>query len=321
MFTLTSASRAAATLLLAGACANALACSACGCTLNADWATQGLSRRTGLTADLRYDFFNQDDLRRGTGRADRASFQLPSDEEIQQHTVNRNATLTLDYGITSDWGVTLTLPWLERRHTTIAEGDTDISSSRSSSIGDVRVVARYTGFADAQDWGLQLGLKLPSGDSRGVHFDAGPQQGEMLDRGLQPGTGSTDLLVGAFKFGAIGETADWFGQALLQIPVASDRAFRPGIGANLTAGVRYRGFDAVVPQVQFNSRIERRETGSDADTPNSGATLVYFSPGATFNLTSATSLYLFGQVPVYQRVNGLQLEPKWSVSAGVHAAF
>ena len=185
----------------------------------------------------------------------------------------------------------------------------------------MRVVARYTGFADAQDWGLQLGLKLPSGDSRGVHFDAGPQQGEMLDRGLQPGTGSTDLLVGAFKFGAIGETADWFGQALLQIPVASDRAFRPGVGANLTAGVRYRGFDAVVPQVQFNSRIERRESGSDADTPNSGATLVYFSPGATFNLTSATSLYLFGQVPVYQRVNGLQLEPKWSVSAGVHAAF
>ena len=112
MFTLSSASRAAATLLLALASADTFACSACGCTLNADWATQGLSRRTGLTADLRYDFFNQDDLRRGTGRADRASFQLPSDEEIQQHTVNRNATLTLDYGITSDWGVTLTLPWL-----------------------------------------------------------------------------------------------------------------------------------------------------------------------------------------------------------------
>ena len=299
----------------------ALACSACGCTLNADWATQGLTSRTGLTADLRYDFFNQDDLRSGTGRVDRAALALPNDVEIQQHTVNRIGTLTLDYGLTSDWGVTLMLPWISRSHTTIAEGDTDISSSRSSSLGDVRVLARYMGLSEAQDWGLQFGLKLPTGDSHGVDFDAGPQQGAMLDRGLQPGTGSTDLLVGAFKFGAIGETADWFGQALLQVPIASDRAFKPGVGANLTAGIRYRGFETVVPQLQFNSRIERRETGSDADTPNSGQTLVYLSPGATFNVSQKTSVYLFGQVPVYQRVNGYQLEPKWSVSAGVHAAF
>jgi hypothetical protein len=217
--------------------------------------------------------------------------------------------------------VTLTLPWVERRHTTIAEGDSAISSSRSDGVGDVRVIARYTGLSEGRDWGLQFGLKLPTGDSHGVRFDGGPQQGEMLDRGLQSGTGSTDLLVGAFKFGAFSETADWFGQALLQIPVSADRAFKPGVGANLTAGVRYRGFESVVPQLQVNSRIERRETGSEADTPNSGATLVYLSPGATFNVTQRTSVYLFGQVPVYQRVNGYQLEPRWSVSAGVHAAF
>jgi hypothetical protein len=321
MTSLTFVSRIAATLLLAAASADALACSACGCTLNADWATQGLTSRTGLTADLRYDYFNQDDLRSGTGRVDRAALVLPNDQEIQQHTINRNATLTLDYGLTSDWGITLTLPWLQRRHTTIAPGDTDISNSRSDSLGDVRVLARYTGLSEGRDWGLQFGLKLPSGDSHGVNFDAGPQQGEMLDRGLQAGTGSTDLLIGAFQFGAVSETVDWFGQALLQIPVMADRAFRPGIGANVTAGVRYRGFDVVVPQVQLNSRIERHETGSEADTPNSGASLVYFSPGATFNLSQRTSVYLFGQVPVYQRVTGYQLEPKWSVSAGVHAAF
>ena len=48
---------------------------------------------------------------------------------------------------------------------------------------------------------------------------------------------------------------------------------------------------------------------------------MYFSPGATFSVGPKTSVYLFGQVPVYQRVNGMQLEPKWSLSAGVHAAF
>ena len=146
----------AAGALLAAAAGASHACSACGCTLNADWATQGLTSRTGLTADLRVDFFNQDDLRSGTGRVDRAALALPNDQEIQQHTVNRVGTLTLDYGLTSDWGVTLMLPWISRSHTTIAEGDTDISSSRSSSVGDVRVLARYTGLSEAQDWGCLL---------------------------------------------------------------------------------------------------------------------------------------------------------------------
>ncbi len=321
MFSLTSVSRAAATLLLAAASADAFACSACGCTLNADWATQGLTSRTGWTADLRVDWFDQDDLRSGTGRVDRSALPIPNDDEIQQRTINRSTTLTLDRGFTADWGVTLVLPWINRSHTTLAEGDTDFSSSHSSSLGDVRVVARYMGFSQMQDWGLQVGLKLPTGDARGVDFDGGPQQGRMLDRGLQPGTGSTDLLLGAFKFGALGETADWFGQAQLQVPVAHDRGFKPGIGANLTAGIRYRGLGAVVPQMQLNSRLEKRETGDEADTPNSGATLVYFSPGATFAVSDRTSVYLFGQVPVYQRVDGMQLEPRWSVSAGVHAAF
>jgi hypothetical protein len=307
--------------LLAAASTSTLACSSCGCTLNADWATQSLTSRTGWTADLRYDFFDQNDLRSGTRRVDRGALALPNDAEIQQQTVNRNATLTLDYGISADWGITATVPWLERRHTTIAPGDTALSSSRSDSLGDVRIVARYMGFSEAQDWGLQFGLKLPTGDSHGVNFDGGPQVGEMVDRGLQSGTGSTDLLVGAFRFGALSEAVDWFGQALLQLPVASDRSFRPGAGANLTAGLRYRGFAGIVPQAQINARIERRETGSEADEPNSGASLVYFSPGATFPVTERTSVYLFGQVPVYQRVNGYQLEPKWSVSAGVHAAF
>ena len=310
----------AAAALLAATSVPGFACSSCGCTLDADWATQGVTTRTGWTADLRYDYARQDDLRSGLHRVDRASIELPGDDEIQRLTINRTTTATLDWGMAPDWGVTFQLPWIERRHTTIAEGDTELSSSRSNSIGDARVTARYTGFSVAQDWGLQFGLKLPTGDSHGVDFDGGPQQGEALDRGLQPGTGSTDLLLGAFRFGALSPELQWFGQAVLQLPIAHESAFRPGNALNASAGLRYR-LGSVVPQAQFNARMEKRESGSEADQPNSGSTLVYFSPGATWAVADRTSLYLFGQVPVYQRVNGLQLEPKWSASAGVHYAF
>jgi hypothetical protein len=312
-------------ILLASASAPSHACSSCGCTLNGDWASQGVTNRSGWSGDLRYDYYDQDDLRSGTHRVDRGSITFPTDEEIQQRTVNRDTTLTLDYGFGTDWGVTLRLPWLDRDHTTIAEGDTAISTARYSGIGDARVLGRYLGFSEAQDWGLQFGLKLPTGRTN-VDFSEGPQAGEPLDRGLQPGTGSTDLLFGAFRFGTFGDSGvardvDWFGQAIAQVPVITDHDFRPGSALNLSAGVHYRGFGAIVPQAQLNARFEGRESGAEGDTANSGATLMYFSPGVTWTATERLSVYAFAQLPVYQRVNGLQIEPKWSVSAGVYASF
>jgi hypothetical protein len=320
-----AASASAVLALFATICAPAHACSSCGCTLNADWASQGVTNRSGWSGDLRYDYYDQDDLRSGTHRVDRSTITFPNEEEIQQRTVNRDTTLTLDYGFGNDWGITFRLPWLDRYHTTIAEGDTEVSTSRFSEIGDMRVLARYLGFSEAQDWGLQFGLKLPTGRTN-IAFGEGPEAGEPLDRGLQPGTGSTDLLLGAFRFGGFGDAGvlrelDWFSQAMVQVPVAADHGFRPGAALNVSAGLHYRGFGAIVPQAQLNARFEGRESGDEADTANSGATLLYFSPGATWAATQRLSFYAFAQVPVYQRVNGLQIEPKWSVSAGVTAAF
>jgi hypothetical protein len=77
----------------------------------------------------------------------------------------------------------------------------------------------------------------------------------------------------------------------------------------------------VRPQLQINVRTEGRESGANADVENSGATLVYFSPGVNVKLTDSASLYGYVQVPIYQRVNGFQIEPRWSASLGVHFAL
>lgn len=296
------------------------ACSSCGCTLNSDWSSQGFKASEGLTVDLRYDYFNQNDLRTGTGRVDSGAITLPTDREIQQMTINRNTTLTLDYGISADWGVTAQLPHLNRYHTTIVDGDTDISTSKSSSIGDLRVLGRYQGFSAEHNWGVQFGLKLPTG-ATSVNFNGGPQAGQALDRGLQPGTGSTDLLVGVYRFGPISQSFDYFAQALLQVSLSSKDQFKPGAGVNMTAGVRYVSDSRVVPHLQINARTERKEFGDNADIPNSGATLVYLSPGATVGITDKLQGYGFVQLPIYQRVTGYQLEPKYSVSVGLHYSY
>lgn len=299
---------------------SALACSSCGCTLSSDWLVQG-GQHSGFHADFRFDYFDQDDLRTGSHRVDRASLELPNGREIQRETINRNDNLFLDYAPqASDWGFSAQVPWFDRYHATIAEGDTQPSASHTKSLGDVRLLARYQGLSDDKSVGVQFGVKLPTG---GIHNDfvSGPRQGEPLDRGLQPGTGTTDLLVGAYTFGAVNRDWDWFGEAILQQAANSREDFKPGTGLNLTVGARYMSFEDVRPQIQVNVRAERRESGAHADIENSGATLVYLSPGVNVRLSSVASLYGYVQVPLYQRVNGFQIEPRWSASVGVHFAL
>ena len=84
---------------------------------------------------------------------------------------------------------------------------------------------------------------------------------------------------------------------------------------------RYTGFAGVAPHLQVNVRAEKREVGVNADVANSGATLAYLSPGVTVEVSRALQVYVFAQVPLAQRVNGLQLEPRWSASLGMHWSF
>lgn len=296
------------------------ACSSCGCTLSSEWQSQGISTSPGVRLDLRYDFLDQSQLRNQTSSVSRSNYPLPADREIEQRTINRYTTLGLDYSPNADWGVNLQLPYINRSHTTVAEGDTDVSSSHSGSLGDVRVLGRYQGFTEAKNAGVQFGLKLPTG-SHDYNFRSGPQAGSALDRGLQPGTGSTDLLLGIYTFDAISQDWDYFAQALVQTPIATQDHFKPGTSLNLNFGLRYMALGNVQPQLQINARTVGRDTGAEADTRNSGGRLVYLSPGLTVAVTKQTRLYGFVQLPVYQEVGGLQLAPRWTASVGVNFAF
>jgi hypothetical protein len=298
------------------------ACSSCGCTLNSDWSSQGYTTHSGFNFDLRYDYFDQDELRSGTHPVERGSLALPSEQEIQQRTLNRNLTAGFDWSPSRTFGVNLLLPYFDRDHSTIAAGDTEVSTSHSQGVGDARLVGRYQGFQADLSVGVTFGLKLPTGRIDDT-FATGPQAGQPVDRGLQLGTGTTDLLLGGYAVGALAPDVYYFANALWQQPLASRDGFRPGAGANLTLGIRYtRPLPAgLVPQLQLNARIEGRESGVNADVENSGASLVYLSPGVGFRISGSVDGFAFVQVPVYQKVNGLQLEPRVLGSIGLRYRF
>ena len=108
---------------------------------------------------------------------------------------------------------------------------------------------------------------------------------------------------------------------MIQQPMNSSEDFKPGTGLNTTIGLRYVANEIFTPHIQINSRIEKRESGANADVDNSGATLIYLSPGATVHISKGVAIYAFYQIPIYQRVNGLQLEAKNYFSVGAHFTF
>ncbi len=293
---------------------SASACAACSCTLNSDWESQGYSTTHGFKLDLDYMFLDQTQLRSGTRKI--SPSDVPVGQELEGYTHNNIVTLGLSYVFNADWGVALLLPYIVRDHATFGEDHHEYDTSSTSSIGDISLIARYQGFIPSHHLGVQLGIKLPTGS-----FTKTFRSGAPLDRGLQPGSGTTDLIAGIYYFDDLGKDWNWFAQATVQTAFNYRSDYKPGTAENLDAGIRYSHFKRVIPQLQINTRTSSRDQGGEADTENSGGTVINLSPGVTVEVTDKIASFVFVQIPVYQNLNGYQLAPKWSLTAGIRVSF
>lgn len=324
------------TLAIATASTPVLACSADGCTLSSNWETLGFSTQPGFKVDLRYDYVNQNQLRSGThsiSSADAAQ-KVTSDgepQEVEKYTRNNYINLGLDYTFNVNWGVNVQLPYINRHHATLGTNSNGSDpgdgayDSQTSSIGDVKVVGRYQGLAPNHNLGLLLGVKLPTGShtKTGTSTDpADPGASVPIDRGLQPGSGTTDAIVGAYYFDSLNKDWDYFGTATAQMAMNSRDDYKPGNSYNLNLGLRYMGITEVMtPQIQLNTQYVSHDTGLEADTTSTGKTAIYITPGAVVPITKQTAIYGFVQVPIYQDVRGVQLTARYTASVAALVAF
>ena len=290
---------------------SAHACAACGCMLSKDWEIQGMGGGPGLTMGITYDYVDQDRMRAGSGSL--SGFSLPNAQEMEVRTRTSFTTAVADYQ-GAGWGVNAQLPYVERYHLTYPQGATALDSSKSGSLGDARILGRYSGGSN----GIFFGLKLPTGPT-GVHFSSGA----ALDASLQPGTGSTDLLLGGFHQGQIESLRlAWFVQGIAQHAVSTRNGYRPGDSLNVNAGIRYAKFgERIAPMLQLNLVRRIADSGPNATPLITGGNLAYLAPGLSVRVGRGTSAYAFLQIPVYQYVQGLQLTPSNIVSIGVMHAF
>jgi len=308
------------------------ACAACGDTLSTNWETQGVVTSSGWSIQLSNSYLNQNRQRYGNARASTSELRATAAAggEVEDFTKTSTTITTIAY-TGEDWGLKLELPYVQRTHGTFGSGwpgRTQYLTSSEKGLGDVRLLAHYSGFTDNQSSGLIVGIKLPTG-STNAYFSDGVTP---LDAGLQIGTGSTDTIFGGYSSGAI-DSIGWFGQLTWQHAVISKTglagvSYRPGDAFTLSAGVRHANFgDKFVPMLQLNVIHRNVDTGTGVPTDPitgvsvSGGTLAYLAPGVKYRLGGGVTLYGFVQLPVYQKVNSLQITPSYTVSSGVRYAF
>jgi hypothetical protein len=182
-----------------------------------------------------------------------------------------------------------------------------------NSIGDIRIMGTYTGLSEDMSNGLQLGVKVPSGWWTYPH----------ADRDTQIGTGSTDLLLGAYHLGTIptklgtlpltfrDRPFNWFVQAYYDWPLWSQENYTPGREFDGALG-SYYNFGSVGPLTELAPMLTLvasdrvRDTGSASAHNDSGYTRLLIAPGAEVKL-GVLRLYSDIEIPFFQNMVGNQV--------------
>ena len=318
-FVLTTRGRTAAASSLAAALLAALsptgvrAC-ACGCGIFEVGTSSMLPTTTGGMLTVTDAYQNQSQDWSGSSRA-------PAGDNADRRIATNFLTIGAQYLFTRSWGLEVSIPYVTRHFETVGGASgSDIVNLHWSQLGDVRIQGVYTGFSPDLSTGLTFGVKLPNGSF--THNDVY----DDVDRDTQVGSGSTDLLLGAFHRGNLGSAPlwQWFAQGEIDQPVLIRDGYRPGVEVDASLGVHYDGWRIrgvqVTPIAQVLGSVRASDSGINAAAPvASGYQRVLLSPGLEVDLSSVR-LYADVELPVYQHVTGDQLVAPvlWKFSASYH---
>ena len=323
------------TLALLATASNAYAgCGSSFCAVNTHWDTQGLAHDEGVQLDVRYAYARADTPRVGSSKVAKPLASDPNllgAEVENQRTINQTLNLDLAYAINSQWGVALDVPLVMRDHShqigdPVAAAVTTPQNSFSQ-LGAVRVIGNYNiAYDDAlMGSGIRFGVKLPTGNTT-QEMVAGTQ----MEAGLQPGSGSTDAVLGAYhheNFAA--SSMGWFASTQLQMAMQLKNDYRPGDEMSVDVGAHYAVSPMLTGLLQVNAQYKKADSGTALNmNPHTGGRSLNLSPGVSVAVAPRTKLYSFVQLPLYQYANpdpkGTpygQLTARWSFSMGVNHSF
>jgi hypothetical protein len=244
---------------------------------------------------FQYDYLDQNQNWSGAMPAPAAN---NSDKDIRTRFYNIGAM----YMINQDWGVMANIPYWDRNFTTTIDAAGDIGAFDHGALGDIKLMGFYTGLSADRSTGIIAGIKLPSGDHTYENFDPD----------TEIGTGSTDIILGAYRVGKFAaERWQWFIDGTWECPFATTQGYRPGDEIDAAAGIFYNTgrigpIKKVSPVLQLLFSDRAADEGINADPLNTGYYRLLVSPGVEVDMDHL-KFYADTEFPVLQYYNGNQL--------------
>lgn len=247
--------------------------------------------------------------------------------------------LTGFYGVTPDFMVMTVVPF--KNGNTSGElmqnpdGTLDLDTGgagRASGLGDVALMGRYT-FLKQENPGTTnimagvFGIKFPTGRTNVKTADSA----DYLDSHLQPGTGSTDFLLGlsfSHSLEQLSVSANLLGTITTKGKFG-DMTHEFGNSLNYDVTGKYRAYPEAFsprkPQLFFalgiNGEAREREKIAGYTDPDSGGNTVYLAPGVQVSLAPHWVIEISYQHAIHHNLNGTQLGETYKSIGGVTYLF
>jgi hypothetical protein len=283
-----------------------------------------------LTFDLTQQYLDQNQPRAGTN--DVAVGAIPSEED-EVRTLSRITTAHAIYQPGGNWSVVASLPFVSRYHEHVHnEAGSPPETQRWSfnGVGDIEVDASriFTGGGEKPvRYHVTAGVKAPTGVRHVPEFN-----GDQPEPPARPGNGAWGAIAGAGAQWSIQAKmpAGTYGAIPIRLSVlghASGRGterYKVGSELQTNLGMSYPVTRSIEMLLSGDFRVRAKDDpgDTDAEAGHTGGTAAFVSPGVRVQVMAKTALYGIVQLPVYQRVNGINLVSDFNLYLGVtHAAF
>ena len=256
------------------------------------------------------------------------------------HSVDKitNTSVSLAYGVTDNFSVSVRLPYTQRdniREGEIEDGEAEAHThGDSSGYGDLLLLSQYQ-FSTSENTNISgiFGIKAPTGETKVKDVDD-----LRFETEFQPGTGSWDVLVGAAINGSSGRLG-YHTNFLYNKSTEGSQSTEIGDAFSYNAALTYR-----LNEHDHASHDHSDDTGTQNDELNwdlilevngehrsanqisgiseehSGGNTVFLSPGVRLSSGSLSGFVSYG-IPLIEDQNGTQTDVNQRIVAGFSIAF
>lgn len=287
-----------------------------------------------LSIQLNYSLSVMDKFKEGNNSRSLGDLKMDGRYSILPTSMDMiKYTTTIGYGFSPKFSAFVSIPYVRNTmDMTMQMGMMwkDSVMDPVQELGDITLMGLYRVYTDIEDMPknaltVGLGIKTPTGSST-----LSNSKGKFIHAHMQPGTGSWDPLF-SILYTKMANPFLLQADATYQLATRNSDGYKFGdsLSANLfgkyavsrifdiTAGLTYL-------HVNKSSDDEGKYTNLQSlmdDPANTGGDSIWISPGIQILPSRNSLIDLKFQVPVWERVNGVQLVSSYRILAGVSYTF